>query len=79
MKNSTNYLYGINPEELISLKYYQALKYKLEQGRFLIRRIYKELEDQHIDREIAGELEVRRHWVEKAIRHTENLISEVEG
>ena len=79
MKNSTNYLYDINPEELIGMEYYQALKYKLDQGRFLRHRIYTSLSDQHLDRVRAKELEDRRHWVEKAIRHTENLISEVEA
>lgn len=68
---TTEYLYNITPESLEYLYYYEALKYKHEHARLLYQDLYytpKKTWEEH----------VRMFFVEKAIRHTEELIKEKE-
>ena len=61
----TEYLYGIKPEQLDGLEYWDALKLKKENAEIL----YEELYVTGIDKE-------REFWVYKALKHTEKLIGE---
>ena len=67
---TTQYLYGIEPEELDNKYYFEALKYKLEAGGILYERLYK-LEE-------TKEISDRKFWVLDAISHTRKLIKERE-
>ena len=62
---STEYLYGIKPEELVDLKYYDALKFKLDSAHKIFRELY-----------IEGKDPDRVFWVDKAVNHTRRLIQE---
>ena len=64
---TTQFLYGIDPEELASLKYYDALKLKKEKGKELYRKLY------------VGDIKEEDHrmfYVLKAVQHTEKLLHE---
>ncbi len=67
---TTEFLYGVKPEELAPMKYYDALAYKYSKGQELFRALY------------LGNLPNENHrqfYVEKALRHTKKLINERKG
>ena len=64
MKTS-EYLYGINPEELDDITYWNALRYKIEKGTELFRELYTSNNDNH-----------RLFYVNKAMLHTRKLLEE---
>ena len=66
--HSTQYLYGIDPEELYGMYYYDALEYKYEKGKELYFRLYNEDRDEDAD--------IRMFYVNKAVEHTAGLIDE---
>ena len=68
---TTQYLYGIEPEELDNKYYFEALKYKLEVGSKLYKSLYK------IKKQTKEESD-RTFWVLDAIDHTRKLIKERE-
>jgi len=67
--NTTNYLYGIEVEELDNKFYFEALQYKLEKGKLL----YKEL---YLSNDNTREVQDRMFYVYQALEHTEKLIQE---
>ena len=68
---TTQYLYGIEPEELDNKYYFEALKYKLESGSKLYKSLYE------IKEQTKKESD-RTFWVLDAIDHTRKLIQERE-
>ena len=64
---STQYLYGLDPKDIAELPHLKALKLKRTSGKNLYIELYK-----------SGEDDERRFYVEKALRHTEVLIKEIE-
>ena len=64
----TEYLFGIQPEELDGKEYWEALQYKLDNALILFKGLYVSKED--TDREF---------WVSKAMRHTQKLLNEGNG
>ncbi len=68
MTHSTFYLYGILPNELEGMEYFDALEFKKKHCIDLYRRLY------HMKRDNAADVQL--HYVLKALNHTEALISE---
>ncbi len=68
MTHSTFYLYGVLPNELEGMEYFEALEFKKENGKNLYTRLY------HMRRDNSED--VQMHYVLKALNHTEDLISE---
>lgn len=66
MKHTTQYLYGIKPEEFIEMPYIEALEFKREQAKRLFSALI-----------IDGADEDRRHYVWKALEHTDALLQEI--
>lgn len=64
---TTEFLYGIKPEVLEPMKYFEALEHKLMAGKYLYQGLYLGLvpDENH-----------RMFYVEKAMRHTEKLLAE---
>ncbi len=69
MNHSTHFLYGITPQAIEDMKYYEALEYKKQQGQKLYKTLY---EMRRNDRE-----DVRMHYVAKALKHTQRLLDEM--
>ena len=65
----TQYLYGINPEELDPMLYYEALTFKHINARQLYEKLY-------IMKNKTWFNNVRLFFVEKAMKHTWKLIQE---
>ena len=65
---STMYLYGVAPTTFKDMPYKDALQFKLEQAKKLYSKLYLNRGD-----------EVRKHYVWKALTHTENLLQELEA
>ena len=68
---NTQYLFGIEPEELEDKLYYDALRFKLAKVESLHSELYNKPNQSYEDR-------VRLHNVQKALRHTVDLIAEKE-
>ena len=66
---TTEYLYGIQPEELKDMLYFDALKYKYDACTRLFRKLY--LTDRKTD-----EQNLQLWHVTKAQEHTEKLLLE---
>ncbi len=62
---TTKYLYGIEPESLDNMGYWEGLRYKITNGISLFRHLYKSGKDQD-----------RCFWVNKAVDHTRELLKE---
>lgn len=67
MQHSTQYLYGIEPHELIDMKYQTALQFKYDCCSELYNMLYEEEEKDT----------VRLHYVWKALTHTKMLLDEL--
>lgn len=67
--HSTQYLYGIDPEELTGMLYFDALQYKYDAGTRLYRKLWL------IPKKTEEEQD-RMFYVEKAQRHTKALLDE---
>lgn len=68
---TTQYLYNINPKELIDMKYKQALEYKL----FHAKELYHTMMLQK--RNTSYNDDERSHYVWKAMIHTQKLLDEL--
>ena len=68
MNHSTEYLYGITPQDLEDMKYFEALEYKKQQGQKLYKSLYDMRRNERED--------VRMHYVAKALKHTQKLLDE---
>ena len=66
----SQYLYGVQVEEFLSLPYKQAIVFKLEAGRTLHKELY--------GKDSTHDEKVRLFKVQKAIKHNERLIKEWE-
>jgi len=66
----TEYLYGITPEELEERMYFDALRFKVDAGM----KLYKKLLAQKAD--YGSEEAIRIFYVEKALSHTKKLLEE---
>ena len=64
---STEYLYGIQPDELKGMEYFDALKFKLEKAKDLYFELWKDNKN-----------EERAFWVWNAKMHTEKLLKEID-
>ncbi len=64
---STQYLFGIDAEDLENKFYFDALDYKLIAGRRLFRELY-------MIKKPTKEEEDRMFYVDKAMKHTERLL-----
>jgi len=62
---TTEYLYGIKPEELGDKMYWDALEHRITNGMKLFKELYTSGRDQE-----------RCFWVNKAIEHTRELLRE---
>jgi len=69
--HSTQFLYGIEPNELIGMKYINALAYKRDKGIELYRKLF-------LIPNRTEEEDERLFYVGKAVHHTEKLIEEIE-
>lgn len=68
MKNTTQYLYGIDPKELIGMEYKAALEYKKAKAKELFAHLFIHNKDAD-----------RQFYVWKAREHTDNLLEELEN
>ena len=68
MNHNTHYLYGITPQDIEDMKYYDALEYKKQQGNKLYKALYYSRRNERED--------VQMHYVAKALNHTQKLIDE---
>jgi len=66
---STNYLYGILPEELENKMYFEGLVYKREAGVKLCRELFLKHNKTEEDYD-------RMFFVNKSVEHTEKLLEE---
>lgn len=66
---TTEYLFGINPEELDNKFYYEALDYKLQKAKELYNKLYDSGKKDHKTRD-------RMFYVLEAVDHTRKLIEE---
>ena len=71
LMKTTQYLYGIEPEELDNKYYFPALKHKVETGKKLYKYIH------NIENKTKEESD-REFWVLDALNHTRKLIKERE-
>jgi len=67
---TTQYLYGIQPNELENKFYYEALQYKLDAAKKLHVELY------NLPHSYGDEVHIRLFYVQKAINHTQNLLNE---
>ena len=65
----TEYLYGIAPETLDDILYFDALKFKLEFGKILYGKLLKLSEQTEYEH-------IREFHVGKALKHTQKLLDE---
>ena len=68
MNHSTEYLYGIKPQDFEDMKYFDALEFKKQQGQKLYKSLYITIRTTRED--------VRMHYVAKALKHTQKLLDE---
>ena len=69
MAKSTMYLYGIQPNALNTMPYSEALKFKIESAKTLLRTL---LEPKYADCDVE-----RINLVSKAIKFNEDLLEEL--
>ena len=62
---TTKYLYGVDLQFLSDMRYFDALKYKLDSAKKLYWKLYEEAGDP-----------IRMFHIEKAMNHTQQLIDE---
>jgi hypothetical protein len=76
---TTQYLYGLRPDDFWHLPYGEALKVKLESGKALLGEL--EIRERNIDYESeeAYALRERIYYVQKAVFHNERLLREKEN
>ncbi|MBD3842564.1 MAG: hypothetical protein IE909_11910 [Campylobacterales bacterium] len=70
LRHTSKYLYGVRARDFKDMKYKEALKYKLNSAKFLVKHLM--VQDTVTDRQ-------RLHYVLKAMKHTERLIMEIEN
>jgi len=66
---TTFYLYGIEPERLMQLNYFEAITLKHELAKDLIAELYEEPMDSRDEDRIAK--------VHKAIKHNQDVLKEL--
>lgn len=64
---TTEFLYGITPDKLEGLLYFDALELKLKSGEYLYRGLHLGL---------VEDIDHRKFYVEKALKHTRKLLAE---
>lgn len=67
--HNTSYLYGLQPNELEDMFYFDALKHKKHMGTRLYRKLF-------LKHDKTTEDETQMFWVAKALKHTEKLLEE---
>ena len=66
---TTQYIYGIDPDELENKYYFEALQYKKEEGIKLYRKLFLKHNKTEDDT-------TQMFWVAKGLDHTEKLLDE---
>jgi len=70
-KDSTEYLYGVEPKEFSDMIYKDAIKFKHEKAKEVYKTLY------NIGPVKSEEDALREFYVEKAIAHTKMLMDEL--